>query len=254
MRMQLRQTINGLLLLGAACGPPSAGVTFADGGFNAGGGGSTGGSSADDGGDDGVDDGDSGAGDTSTGGGVQDDSGSSGGDTTAGPLPGDDGASESTGEQSPPPPVTVVDWEFGTSTYSIDEFAPRNITAVWILDAQGGYVTTLQMRGIDENVHLVDWHAIYDPNAHPIDAITGATSDNHGSTHVGSWDLTNSQGNVVPDGDYSLEFEFTEENSNSKNWPAGPRWSVPFTLGNGHFTLAPAGDQFFHGLLVDGHD
>ena len=169
---------------------------------------------------------------------------------TMGLSDGGDEPGSSTGEPPPPPPVSVVEWNFGTSTYA-GQFAPANIVAAWIEADDGTFIVTLIELGVIEDIHLIEWNARTSGNL--TDAITGASPMDHASVHSGSWFLTDAAGSTVPDGDYVLRLEMTESNSAGMQ-PPGPLFDIPFTLGNGHFDLQPAGNQFFHTLRAYGHD
>jgi hypothetical protein len=232
-------------LFAVACAPPSAGVTFAE-----------------------PNSGSSSIGDSSTGAPASssttesastisgdESEGSDDPMTTSGPPMGDSGegaldGSESTTGIALPDPVTMVEWTFGTHSYA-GQFAPDNIVAAWIEDGQGNFVRTLIMLSQIEKVHLVEWNLVSGGNT--VDAITGATPMTHDTIHSGIWNLLDANGAIVPDGDYVLRIEMTEDNSAGVP-PEGPRRSIPFTLGNGHFDLLPADGDAFHSLHVDGHD
>ncbi len=109
------------------------------------------------------------------------------------------------------------------------EYTPRNVGAVWIEHADGGFVRTLTVWAGVRREHLVRWQASAADNR--VDAMTSATRSSH-RTSEASWDLRAATGEVVPAGAYRLVFEFTEDDSN-KGAPAGPHVVVPLTIGAG---------------------
>jgi hypothetical protein len=92
-------------------------------------------------------------------------------------------------------------------------YQPRNIGAIWIEDASGKYIRTLQVwAGIREG-DLSSYNAaagIGFFSSPPVDAITGATLSNH-QTHMVTWDLKDSSGAAVPDGDYHIRINTADD-------------------------------------------
>lgn len=140
--------------------------------------------------------------------------------------------------------ATMLTVEFTTKTYG-GMYGPPNVGVVWIEDARGKWVYTLeQWCGWLNTINLpvyaeaggTDYCAGIFPGTFnagmdpPADVITGATLPNH-KTHTGAhWTFKNSKGAEVPDGMYKLRFEFTEEDD------PGKLLEVPFMKG------APPGD------------
>jgi hypothetical protein len=243
MRLQLIP----IALSAIACAPPNAGITFDEPDSGPATGGTTDtsglaeGPSSDPGG--------------TTPPGDADDEVGSGVESSSGAQPyttSEDGAGSSDGTTGValPDPVTIVEWQFGTTTYA-GQFAPRNIVAVWIENDAGGFVRTLMMLSEIEKIHLVEWNLVTGGNV--VDAVTGASPQDHTMLHTGAWDLRDAAGVVVPDGDYVFRAEMTESNSAGPP-PEGPLRTVPFTLGNGHFDLLPEDGDIFHSVRVYGHD
>lgn len=99
------------------------------------------------------------------------------------------------------------------------QLAPRNIVAAWVEDDQGGFVRTLLMLSEIEKIHLVEWNVV--SGGDTFDAITGATPPDHVTIQAGVWNLQDAMGAIVPDGDYALRIEMTEDNSAGPP-PEGP--------------------------------
>ena len=125
-------------------------------------------------------------------------------------------------------------------------------SAAWIEGSDGTFIQTLLKLGDIEDFHLIAWRSASSDNV--IDAMTGPTPAVAGSYfHSGTWDLTDFNGVQVPDGDYVLQLEFTEENSgDGAPWAPGPRKSVPFTLGTGPFDHTPADDGLYDSVRCQG--
>jgi flagellar hook assembly protein FlgD len=87
---------------------------------------------------------------------------------------------------------------------------------------------TLRLAGGTYKVHLVKWNQMSSGNT--IDAITGATLTSHQS-HTAIWNGKDKNGNLLPDGNYKVYIEFTEDNSAQPTKPDGPWVAFPFTKG-----------------------
>jgi hypothetical protein len=112
-------------------------------------------------------------------------------------------------------------------------YTPRNVGAIWIANADGAYVKSLDVWGNRRLTHVEAWNAATEAAGAPqdrVDAVTGATSAAH-RTHGVSWDCTDHQGQPVPDGSYRVYFEVTEANA------AGPNHFETFEKGSTAVTL-----------------
>jgi hypothetical protein len=98
-------------------------------------------------------------------------------------------------------------------------YTPRNVGAIWIANADGSYVKSLDVWGNRRLSHVEAWNAATGAAGvlqDRVDAVTGATSATH-RTHLVSWDCTDHQGQLVPDGTYRVYFEVTEANAAGPN-------------------------------------
>lgn len=120
-------------------------------------------------------------------------------------------------------------------------FAPRHVLAIWVEDAQG-FVKTKLLRASQRKQYLYTWRSVSGDNV--IDATTGATLTSH-QTHTVIWDCTDVDGNVVPDGDYTIRAEFTEKHAQ------GPLTAVTFTKGTEEQHLTPADEDHFINISLD---
>ena len=89
-------------------------------------------------------------------------------------------------------------------------YAPNHVVAIWVENAAGQFVKTLTVYAQARKYDLTNWETASGGNT--VDAVTGATKNSHG-TISGSWDVTNTQGVVVPDGSYRLCMELTDKGS-----------------------------------------
>ena len=102
-----------------------------------------------------------------------------------------------------------------TTSTAGGNFAPKNIVAIWIEDDQGNFVKTLLAYAATRKTHLNTWEASTTAFGSPfnvVDAITGATRSNHG-TRTCTWNGTDVDGTVVPDGTYKVRMELTDKNA-----------------------------------------
>ena len=100
-----------------------------------------------------------------------------------------------------------------TSTTGNGQYAPRNVVAIWIEGPGGAFVKTVSRWANVRKQHLVAWTTAAGPN--DADAISGATRPNHTTPLTVTWDLLNKQGQVIPDGTYTVRMESTELNANT---------------------------------------
>ncbi|AKT42078.1 DUF2271 domain-containing protein [Chondromyces crocatus] len=144
------------------------------------------------------------------------------GEGGAPPDPGSTGPGGAGGSDEPPPtPSGGLTLEF-TTLSNRGEYAPDNIGAVWITDAQDNFVKTLEVWAAKRAKHLVKWRAASKGHS-LVDAVTRATRGAH-VAHESYWNGTNSEGGVAPEGAYRIYVEFTEDNS-AEGEPPGP-WMV----------------------------
>ncbi len=129
---------------------------------------------------------------------------------------------------------------FTTVTFD-GKYAPRNVVAVWVTDEQGTFVKTLGVFATKRVKYLVTWLAASEGNA--VDAVTGATFGAHAARKV-SWDSTGVDGSVVPDGNYRVHIEFTEQNK------LGRFTSIPFAKGPLPVDLSPPDQPNFEDVHV----
>ena len=114
-------------------------------------------------------------------------------------------------------------------------YAPRNIGAIWIGGADGTFMKSLTVWAANRRSHLNRWIQVTSAAGLPqnrVDAVTSATKNSDG-IRMGTWDCTNTNRQLVPDGPYQVCFELNESNGAS-------RYNcVPFSKGPAAVELHP---------------
>ena len=128
------------------------------------------------------------------------------------------------------------------STYS-----PKNVFAIWIKDSTGNFVKSIKVMAATRKQHLVKWKASSGGNT--VDATTGSTLSNH-QTHTVTWNCTDINGNIVPDGKYTICVEYSSTNSAS-NGNQGPFLTVDFHKGVVNDHVAPANATYYQNIVAD---
>lgn len=93
-------------------------------------------------------------------------------------------------------------------------YAPRNIVAIWIEDADGNFVKTLMAYAQNRITHLNTWQASTSAAGvqyNVVDAITGPTRTSH-STRDCLWNGMDYNQNLMSDGTYFIWMELTDKN------------------------------------------
>ena len=112
------------------------------------------------------------------------------------------------------PPVSVT---LTTSPTPNEDYAPRNVVAVWVENDAGAFVKTLLRYGVKRAEYLIAWESVAADRSQidgDPDVITGATRSGHGPLTV-TWNLVDWMGNPVDDGIYTIRMELTDHNSSS---------------------------------------
>jgi hypothetical protein len=159
------------------------------------------------------------------------------GSGSGGMTAGGTGGSMETGGATP----TSVSFDVTTASQG-GRYQPKNIGAIWVEDSSGNYVKTLEVWASIRAIYLSRWLSV---NAwgDQTDAVSGATLRMH-MPHHATWDLTDSKGAKVPDGDYSILVESTDADR------AGKNTSIKFTKGSKPQTVMPSDDAAFTGLKL----
>jgi hypothetical protein len=122
----------------------------------------------------------------------------------------------------------------GKCTFSFDvttvtargRYAPVNVGAIWISDAQSKFVKTLRWWGRVRLSNATAWTQATGSNK--TDAVSGASRTSHGQLNA-TWDCTDVGKNAVADGQYVAHVTFAESDANPF-FPGTPiQASVNFT-------------------------
>jgi len=117
-------------------------------------------------------------------------------------------------------------------------YAPKHVLAIWI-ENNGDFVKTRKAMANQRKQYLYTWHAA--SNYNTVDAITGPTLNNH-QTHTVSWDCTDLDGMIVPDGEYEIWVEFTDKHAQ------GPLYTIAFEKGTTSQSMSPPDETYFKDL------
>jgi len=94
-------------------------------------------------------------------------------------------------------------------------YEPRNCTVVWVETSDGQFIKTLSRWASGYKDELVTWWAA---SGQDLDGMTEASRRTHDDRLTAVWDMTDSNGDVAPDGSYTIRFEMTEcNNGNYEN-------------------------------------
>jgi hypothetical protein len=145
----------------------------------------------------------------------------------------------------------TLDFQVRTTTHN-GVYEPRNCFVVWICDEDDNFIRTLVRRAWSYRQHLVKWNQMtggnYD-NSLPY-PLTGASYNSHVTTNV-SWDLTDIDAQtLLPDGNYRVYVEFTENNSANGGQADGPWTMYEFTKGPTAESQFPADTTYFHDVEI----
>ena len=142
------------------------------------------------------------------------------------PTPADDeaGGSMAMGPEEPAESAGpgMLSVEF-TSVGPGGRYAPRNCGAVWIEDEGGNFVKTIERWTAIRDRYLENWTRASggwgfsffgntSDNPDQVDVVTAGTLSRH-QMHMSTWNMKNVDGEVVPDGNYTVVVEVTEGSS-----------------------------------------
>lgn len=126
------------------------------------------------------------------------------------------------------------------------EYKPKHILAIWIEEASSNtFVKTRLFRSQNTSYrkYLTKFKSATSSSYNIVDAQTGATYPSH-NIRTASWDGTDISGNVVPDGDYKVCIEFTEDEG------SGPYVSYTFNKSDQPLTLNPTNTTNFQNVSI----
>ncbi len=120
-------------------------------------------------------------------------------------------------------------------------YAPKHVLAIWV-EQGGDFVKTRKAMANQRKQYLYTWKNASSYNV--VDAITGSTLTYH-QTHTVSWDCTDLDGNILPDGEYDVYTEFTDKHAQ------GPLYLISFTKGPDAVSLTPADETYFKDIELE---
>jgi uncharacterized protein DUF2271 len=142
---------------------------------------------------------------------------------------------------------------FTTATYR-GQFSPKYINAVWVMNSQNQFMKTLEVYAAARIIHLTNWNA--QARANKVDAVSGATirhDDTRYNPHTKShWDCRDVSGNIVPNGEYKVFMELTEDDSAfSFGLRPSKLFSFSFQKGAGPQTVTPPDQPTFKSITLN---
>ncbi len=106
----------------------------------------------------------------------------------------------------------AVSVTFTSTPAPASNYAPNNVLAVWIEGPGGTFIKTIDRQALVRVQYLVAWRA--KAGANDMDAITGATRVGYAAQTV-TWNLQDKNGQVVPDGVYTIRMELAQSNASN---------------------------------------
>lgn len=139
------------------------------------------------------------------------------------------------------PPAGVSQLRFSVLTRPLGgTYAPKNIGAIWISDAAGQHVRTLELWASIRRRYLEKWNTA--TGGDRADVVSRATLRMH-EPHEVIWDLNDKAGMRVAPGSYQLTIETTDRSG------AGQFQSVSFMLDE-PLELAPAETPYYASMRL----
>lgn len=111
-------------------------------------------------------------------------------------------------------------------------FAPKNIGAIWVEDANRAWVRTLALWAT-VSLRYLSRYVKANRDGNTVDAITSATFNAH-QEHAVAWNFSGARGQTIPDGTYHLMVEVTDRNG------PGQVLDIEFVTGPDPATIVPA--------------
>lgn len=125
----------------------------------------------------------------------------------------EDPAPEDPADPNPTPSGAASVRITATTTTQGGQYAPRNVVAVWIEDAQGQFVKTIDRWSSARTQHLIEWNTA--AGVGDVDSVSGASRTNHATPLSIEWKLKGADQQLVADGTYTIRMESTESNATS---------------------------------------
>jgi hypothetical protein len=136
-----------------------------------------------------------------------------------------------------------------TTTAHTGQYNSSHVVAIWIQYGTGGFLKTKLRDALTNhtiNNHLPVWK-LNNPKKNTIDAVVGATLTNYSTPLSVTWNATDTNNSVVPDGVMKVIIEESWEEGTSGH----DTISVKFMKGTSPVHLTPAGNANFTGIVLD---
>ncbi len=108
-------------------------------------------------------------------------------------------------------------------------YYPAHVLAAWVIAADGTFERTLHVWAARRRAHLAEWVTARN-SRDLLDGISSATLRTNATQEL-RWDMVDTGGATVPDGEYLIHFEYADTNSTRNNL----RSVFPFTKGPADF-------------------
>ena len=153
----------------------------------------------------------------------------------------DAGAPQDGGSLEEASAVTSLAFEVTTKPIG-GKYQPKNVGAIWVADASGKLVKTLEVWAATRVRYLSAYNKTRAGMS--VDATSRATLPNH-RVHRVTWDLTDRSGAPVPKGEYTLSLELTDADA------AGKTTSIDFDTGGSASTRMPPDSACFTEMRLE---
>jgi len=121
-------------------------------------------------------------------------------------------------------------------------FSPKHVLAIWIKSSNGSFVKSVKVDAAKRIQYLYKWNKSSGDNT--VDAVTGATLTAHQS-HTVTWNCKNTSNVVVPNGDYKIMIEYTDQHAQ------GPIDSIAFTISGNLQHVTQPDQNYFKAISLD---
>lgn len=138
-----------------------------------------------------------------------------------------------------PVEISVSTRSYGSGDEAQDDYAPRNVGAIWISTPDDRFVRTVAAWGPTYFDHALMW--IEQSEGSLVDAVTLPTRSSHMRPVEVSWDCRNTSQQLVAAGEYRVNIEFTEVEAQGPALTGERALSVRLGAGPSEQVRAPAG-------------
>jgi len=140
-----------------------------------------------------------------------------------------------------PQPVSSLAFEVTTKAIG-GKYQPKNVGAIWVADASGKMVKSLEVWAATRVRYLSEYNKTRAGMS--VDTTSRATLPNH-RTHKLTWNLKDRSGAPVPKGKYKLTVELTDTDATGKSM------SVDFDTSGSAITFMPPDNACFTQMKLE---